>query len=606
MSCRLDQFPTKVQMATILVIENEEIILDNLLEILQLEGFQAIGANGGVMGVEQAKTYLPDLILCDIGMPELDGYGVLNVLRRDPQTAAIPIIFLTAKGERAEIRQGMNLGADDYLIKPCAIEDLLEAISSRLRKYVGLTQIFAKRQPPLPSLLPGSAYLDPLTHLPNRTLFYQQLQQILARQSLVSIGQINRGDAAIAVFCLNVNRFRTVNTSFGYHIGDRLLQELSKRLVKAIGSQATVARLGADEFGIIVTGHPQEQDLVGIAQAILVEVTAPYLLTAHKIQIQVSIGIALQHQHGSSPERLLVQAETARRWCQKQGQSGYMVYSLTMDALEVERRLIEADLSNAIAEQTASGLKPSEFQLYYQPQVHLATGRIIGVEALLRWHHPQRGMIPPKIFIPIAEEMGLIVTLGEWVLRAACAQVQSWQTLSLMPLKVAVNLSMRQFQQEKLAQRVGQILAETGLNPKLLVLELTESILMEDVGATVAVLRELKQLGVEISLDDFGTGYSSLNYLSDLPIDALKIDQTFVRQGAINSGAAAISTAIIMMAQSLQLNVIAEGVETQKQVTFLQEIGCQIMQGFLYSPPIPADEMQPLLTGDRCLQLASA
>ena len=605
MSCRLDQLPTKVQMATILVIENEEIILDNLLEILQLEGFQAIGASNGVAGIEKAKTYLPDLIVCDIGMPELDGYGVLKILRHDPETAAIPIIFLTAKGERAEIRQGMNLGADDYLIKPCPIEDLLEAVSCRLRKYAGLTQIFAKRQPPLPNLLPGSACLDPLTHLPNRPLFYQQLQQVLSKQTLFSIGQINRGEAAIAVFCLNINRFRTVNTSFGYHIGDRLLQELAKRLAKAMGNHATIARLGADEFGIIITGQPQEQDVVGIAQAILVEVTAPYLLIAHKIQIQVSIGIALQQQH-SSPERLLVQAETARRWCQKQGQSGYMVYSLTMDALEVERRLIEADLSNAIAEQTSSGLKPSEFQLYYQPQVHLATGQIIGVEALLRWHHPQRGMIPPKIFIPIAEEMGLIVTLGEWVLRAACTQVQAWQTLSLVPLKVSVNLSMRQFQQEKLAQRVAQILEETGLNPKLLVLELTESILMEDVSATVAVLRELKQLGVEISLDDFGTGYSSLNYLSDLPIDALKIDQTFVRQGAINSGAAAISTAIIMMAQSLKLNVIAEGVETQKQLTFLKEIGCQIMQGFLYSPPIPADQMQPLLTGDRCLQLASA
>ncbi len=592
-------------MATILVIEDEEIIRDNLLEILNLEGFQSIGAEHGVLGVQKAKAYLPDLILCDICMPELDGYGVLEMLRHDPTTAAIPIIFLSAKCEPTEIRRGMNLGADDYLTKPYTIVDLLEAISSRLKKCANLTQIFARQSTSLPDGSPSSAYLDPLTNLPNRILFYQQLQQCLARQASFECGKVKQDDAAVAVFCININRFRTVNTSFGYHIGDRLLQLMGQRLTAIMGDGGVVARLGADEFGIIITRRSQEQDVAGIAQAILVDVTAPYNCFDHKIQIQVSVGVALYSQQNSSPEQLLVQAETARRWCQKQGQSGYMFYSLTMDALEVERRLIEADLSNAIAHQVASGLKQTEFQLHYQPQVDLATGHIIGVEALLRWKHPRRGMIPPKIFIPIAEEMGLIVSLGEWVLQTACAQAQSWQTLSVMPLKVSVNLSVRQFQQEKLAQRVGQILSETGLNPKLLVLELTESVLMEDVGATVSVLRELKQLGVEISLDDFGTGYSSLNYLAALPIDALKIDQTFVRQGAINVGAAAISTAIITMAQSLNLSVVAEGVETQKQLTFLQGIGCQAMQGFLYSPPIPVDEMQSLLSANRHL-LASA
>ncbi len=605
MSYRLTQFPIKAQMATILVIEDEQVILDNLLEILNLEGFQSIGAEHGIVGVQKAQAYLPDLILCDVSMPELDGYGVLEALRHDPKTAAIPIIFLSAKCERTQIRQGMNLGADDYLTKPCTIADLLEAISSRLKKYATLAQIFTRKSTTLLDGLPNLAYLDPLTNLPNRTLFYQQLQQHLARQTFFRVGQANRDNAAVAVFCLNINRFRTVNTSFGYHLGDRLLQLMGQRLEQAIGDGGTLARLGADEFGIIITAQSQEQDIADIAQAILVEVTAPYVCFDHKIQVQVSIGVALCSQPNSSPEQLLVQAETARRWCQKQGQSGYMFYSLTMDALEVERRLIEADLSNAIARQVASGSKQTEFQLYYQPQVNLATGQIFGVEALLRWRHPRRGMIPPKIFIPIAEEMGLIASLGEWVLQTACAQVQSWQSLNLLPLKVSVNLSMRQFHQEKLAQRVSQILDETGLNPKLLVLELTESVLMEDVGETVSILRELKQLGVEISLDDFGTGYSSLNYLASLPIDALKIDQTFVRQGAINEGAAAISTAIITMAQSLNLSVVAEGVETQKQLTFLQKIGCQAMQGFLYSPPIPADEMQPLLTSDRRL-LASA
>jgi diguanylate cyclase len=576
-------------MATILVIEDEEIILDNLLEILELEGFSTIGAEHGAIGLQKAKSYLPDLILCDICMPELDGYGVLEALRRDPETATIPLIFLSAKGEHAEIRQGMNLGADDYLTKPCAISDLLEAVSSRLKKHATLNQVYIQQH--LSQDPPGSTHLDPLTHLLDRTLLSQHLQQA-----------ISQNQPGIAALCLNVNRFRTINTTFGHSVGDLLLQAIAQRLQDTLQFGGTIARLGADEFGVVLAGL-SEQDVAQVAQRILIAATAPYCIDGYTLHIQVSLGIAVHSALSHSSERLLVQAETARRWCQKQGQSHYLFYSLTMDTLEVERGLIESDLGKAVVEQAGNPLKQPQFQLHYQPQVNLATGQIVGVEALLRWQHPQRGMIPPKMFIPIAEELGLIVPIGEWVLRTACNQAKRWQTLSLVPLRVSVNLSMRQFRQENLAEMVGQILAETGLEPQLLVLELTETSVMQDVSATVRILRQLKRLGVEISLDDFGTGYSSLNYLNYLPIDALKIDQSFVRQGAINSSAAAISTAIITMARSLKLKVVAEGVETQNQLAFLREIGCQSIQGFLYSPPLPPEEVQPLLSADRRLQI---
>ncbi|KAM3101990.1 putative bifunctional diguanylate cyclase/phosphodiesterase [Phormidesmis sp. 146-12] len=578
-------------MATILVIEDEDIILDNLLEILELEGFQSIGAEHGAAGIAKAKAYRPDIILCDIRMPELDGYGVLEGLRQDPDTATIPVIFLSAKGDRSDVRRGMNLGADDYLTKPCAIADLLEAIQSRLKKKAVLLQTYSQSSH---SFLQSIAHTDSLTNLPSRFLLHQHLQRAMEQSNQEQSNQ----EQSIAVLCVNVNRFRTINATYGHGIGDELLQTIGQRLQKTVQSASLIARMGADEFGVVLTSVLDQQAVADVAQLILTAVTSLYSLKGHEIRVQVSIGVALHSRHAKSSEELVLRAETARRWCQKQGQSSYMFYNLTMDAVEAERRLIESDLGKA--------LEQSEFQLYYQPQVNLMTGQIVGVESLIRWCHPQRGMIPPNAFIPVAEEMGLIIPIGEWVLRTACLQAQQWQQMSLQPLQVSVNLSMRQFQQADLAQRVAQILQETGLAPELLVLELTETCLMKDVNSTIKTLRSLKKIGVEISIDDFGTGYSSLNYLNHLPIDTLKMDQTFVREATVNRGAAAISTAIMAMAQSLKLEVIAEGVETHKQLLFLREIGCQAMQGFLYSPPLPADELQPLLRTDRRLQMISA
>lgn len=584
-------------MTTILIIEDDETIRSNLLEILELEGFRAIGAENGRVGIRQAKDHLPDLILCDIQMPELDGYEVLDTLRSLPQTAAIPVIFLTAKTEYHNIRHGMNLGADDYLTKPCSVSELLGSISARLKRKAILTQEVAPASPPqvLEDLSKG-AFLDPLTSLPTRGLLYQQLHHALLHRN---------PNAIVSVLCVNIHRFHTINASFGHSTGDILLQLVAQRLNQVIrsplngtldSSQRMLARLHGDQFGIVLSDL-MEVEVSGLAQALLDTITAPYAIEGREIRLQASIGITCATESTYTPQELLTQAETAQHWCQKRGTSGYRFYNASVDAMEVERRLIEMDLSKAIEQ--------SEFQVYYQPQVDLRTGRIVGMESLVRWCHPTRGMISPGIFIPIAEELGLIVPLGEWVLRTACYHAKRWQALSLEPLRVSVNLSMRQLQQEDLLERVANILDETGLDPTLLALELTETSVMQDLDTAIATLDKLRKLGIEISIDDFGTGYSSLRSLNQLPIDCLKIDHTFVKQMNAVKGAEILTT-IIEMAKKLKLHIVAEGIETQKQLAFFRDRGCHAMQGYLYSPAIPVDQVHSLLSSDRRLQLVSA
>ena len=577
-------------MKTILVIEDDELIRNNLLEILELEGFRAISAENGRIGVQKARAYHPDLVLCDVCMPELDGYGVLETLRSNSLTSTIPIVFLTAKSEKHDMRQGMNSGADDYLVKPCSVSELLGAISSRLRKQAAFVQRYAQQQLQATATFRRGAMLDPLTNLPTRGLLYQHLHNLLASQT-------QNQPSGLAVMCLNLQRFHAINSNFGHTTGDIVLQMVTNRLCKLVQSNGFLARLNGDQFGIVLQ-DVAETELEAFVQTLLDRVTLPCVIDGNDIRFHASIGMTWTDRPQGTPQDLLTQAETAQHWCQQPGMTGYRRYDAELDALEMERRLIEMDLTKAIDR--------AEFQVYYQPQVDLKTGQIVGMESLVRWHHPTRGLVSPAVFIPIAEELGLIVPLGEWVLKTACQHAKHWQSIYLEPLRVSVNLSMRQFQQPNLPERVATILEETGLDPKLLILELTESCLMQDVQSTISTLQALKSLGIEISIDDFGTGYSSLNYLNQLPIDALKIDRTFVKQIHISEGAIAISSAIINMAKGLKLHIVAEGIETQNQLNFFRDRGCDAIQGFFYSPPIPADEMQSLLISDRRLQLVAA
>ncbi|MEO6863067.1 MAG: EAL domain-containing response regulator [Microcoleus sp.] len=397
-------------MKKILVIEDDRVIRENILKLLKAEGFDVTGAENGALGLNAAVSSLPDVILCDVMMPQLDGYGVLAALRSHPVTATVPFVFLTGKADRSEVRQGMELGADDYLTKPFTKAELVGAISSRLKKQAA---------------------------------FVEQ-QHNLRSQS------------------------------------NELLQEAADKLD----------------------------------------------------QIKTSL----------------------------------------CDALERE-----------------------EFQVYYQPQVNVQTGKIMSAEALIRWLHPEKGLISPAEFIPDAEETGFIIQLGEWVLQTACRQMQVWQNAGFSLQQVAVNLSPRQFHQPELSSRVAKILAEIGLAPSSLELELTESLMVEDAESAIATLQQLKDLGVSISIDDFGTGYSSLSYLTQYPFDVLKIDRCFISNITDGCTNAAIVKAIIEMAHSLCLEVIAEGVETEAEKDFLWRYECDAMQGYLFSPPVPAADFEKLL-----------
>ncbi|MEB3336559.1 MAG: bifunctional diguanylate cyclase/phosphodiesterase, partial [Leptolyngbyaceae bacterium] len=371
------------------------------------------------------------------------------------------------------------------------------------------------------------------------------------------------------------------------------LQAVAERLTQCVKPGDTVARLSGDEFSIILSKLSQKQEADEIAQHMVRRLSEPYRLNDQEVRIQTSIGITFYPEDDCPLDQLLNHADIAMRRAKEYSGSHYEFYSAQLDALIAEQQLLEAKLNGA--------LERGEFELYYQPQVNLVTKRIIGVEALLRWNNPELGLVYPGQFISIAEATGLIVPIGEWVLRTACIQAQIWQENSPFPMRVSVNLSGRQFKEQNLLATIANILSQTNLNPDLLVLELTETSIMEDLENTISTLEKLKAMGVQVSIDDFGIGYSSLNYLKRLPLDTLKIDQSFIRNIATDSNDAAISTAIIAMAQSLKLKVIAEGVETEEQLNFLRKHGCHGMQGFFFSHPIPAAELDKMLAEDKRL-----
>jgi diguanylate cyclase (GGDEF)-like protein len=566
-------------MTKILVIEDELTVRENLLELLEAEGFDAIGTENGRSGVQLAQESLPDLILCDVMMPELDGFGVLNAVRQNPLIAAVPFIFLTAKATKEDLRQGMNLGADDYLTKPFTRAELLSAIAARLKKQTTIADQYNTALKQTAERLNYLVHYDSLTNLPNRLLLRERLHQVLAKADY--------HNQLAAILCLNLDRFHRINETQGFTFGELLLQAVAERLTNCVSSNNTVARLNVDQFSILLNTIHHPQEAANIAQAILTTISEPFTLENQEIFITASVGIALYPQDHQDIDNLIKQANTAMYQATRQGGNNYQFYSPGMKVVSTDLLALEADLRHA--------LEREEFQVYYQPQVDLKTGKIIGAEALVRWNHPERGLVSPGVFIPLAEETGLIIALGEWVLRTACAQTKMWQTNHCSSLQIAVNLSSYQFNEPNLTQKVAGILAELSFNPKLLELELTESIIVTNTEAAIMTMNALRELGIQISIDDFGTGYSSLGYLQRFSFDTLKIDQCFVRNLTTDSKNTAIITAIIQMAHSLNLKVIAEGVETEIERDFLCQQECDAMQGYFFSRPIPAPDFERLL-----------
>jgi len=422
---------------------------------------------------------------------------------------------------------------------------------------------------------------DSLTGLPNRLQFLR----------LVTKGLAHTGYAKqhIAVLSLDLDGFKLINDTLGYRVGDQLLKGVAARLTQCLGKGHMLARHGGDEFTILLEGASSSEQVARLAQEIIGIVAPAFKLADREIFITTSIGIALYPQDAGDAGSLIKNADAAMSRAKQQGKNVYQFYSADMNTIAYERLVLENSLRKALARE--------EIVSFYQPQVELATGEIVGVEALARWKHPDLGLVSPTQFISIAEETGLIVPIGDWMLRRTCTQVKAWHDWALPTVKLTVNLSARQLKQPNLVEMVSRTLQETGLNPKHLDLELTESILMQDTELNVETLRELKLLGIHLSIDDFGTGYSSLSYLTRFPIDTLKIDQTFIRDITTSHDAEVIVTAIIAMAHALKMKVIAEGVENEAQLTLLRELGCHETQGFVHSQPLPAAEMEELLRG---------
>ncbi|OUQ89037.1 PAS domain S-box protein [Brevibacillus brevis] len=492
---------------------------------------------------------------------------------RDIFAYAIQHAFSTRKEYMVECR--INTQRNDVIWTESKINPIMDE-EGNVTKLLLITRDVTDRKQS-EETIHHLAYHDALTDLPNRRMYVQQLSKEMM--------QAKRFQSSLAVLFLDLDRFKDVNDSFGHDVGDMLLIEASKRLQACLKPGDVVARLGGDEFTIMQNQLQDRNEATALAEQIMYQLQRPFEMDGHVFNVSCSIGIALYPQDGDNPEDLLKRADTALYTVKSRGKNGYDFFDPTMEAKSLERILMENEMRKAIEQE--------QFQIYYQPKIDIATSAMTGMEALVRWVHPELGIIPPNRFIPIAEETGMILALGEWILKQACQQNKNWHDQGYT-LKVSVNLSARQIYQKDLVEMIKDILQETKLSPHWLELEITESIFVKMEEAT-AVLQQIRDIGIQISIDDFGTGYSSFSYIKSLPVDTIKIDASFIRDIHHNQESQAIVKAIVTIAQSLNMNVIAEGIELHDQVAALKENGCDHGQGYLFSKPLPTDDFDQLL-----------
>jgi len=532
---------------------------------------------------------------------------VYRIFGRDPgelsATSAVPLEIVHPEDKQlvdefinAAQHRGEDFNVDFRIVLPDGSTryvhgqgEVLHDPAGRVVKLAGTVQDISARKL-AEKQIEYLALHDGLTGLPNPRLFRDEVTK--------AITEAVRFETMLATLFLDLDRFKNVNDSLGHGIGDLLLKEVAERVTHCLrkgdavsrepeASQENVlARLGGDEFTVLLTTLRHAEDAARVAQRILDALASPFRIEGHEIFTSASIGIAVFPDDGGDVETLLKNADTAMYSAKEEGRKNYKFFAEEMNKTAKAKLSLESDLHNA--------LRQNEFILHYQPQIEVASRKIVGVEALIRWQHPKRGLVPPLEFIPLAEERGLIIPIGEWVLRSACAQGSAWQKAGLGRITVAVNMASPSFRQMDLMAVVADALEKSGLEPGFLELEVTESVMMHDIEAVLTTLKKLKGIGIHLSIDDFGTGYSSLSYLQRFPLDALKIDRSFVNNIDKPEGSA-IAFAIMALAKSLNLKVIAEGVETEHQVRILHEHGCEFMQGFLFSRPVTADEITRLL-----------
>jgi len=462
-----------------------------------------------------------------------------------------------------------------------AIEDSAAPIHDRSGRVIGAVIVFhdVSAARAMSIQMTHTAHHDVVTGLPNRLLLNDRITQ--------SISMALRQSRPFAVLFLDLDHFKTVNDSLGHAGGDELLRSVSKRLFSCVRASDTVSRQGGDEFAVLLPEITHAEDAATCAAKILIALNAPYTIGARTVHVGASIGISLYPRDGADSETLLKSADMAMYHAKERGRGNFQFFEAAMNLRAVQRQSVESELRR--------GLKNQEFLLHYQPKVNLDTGDITGVEALIRWRQPDGTLVSPSEFVHIAEDCGLIVPIGRWAMREACKQARAWQDAGLRHLRMAVNVSAVEFREKGFVENVRQILSDTGLRAHYLVLELTERVLMENAKSTALVLEELKTMGVQLAVDDFGTGYSSLSYLRQFPIDVLKIDQSFIQQISSNLDDSTIISAIIGMGRNLHHIVIAEGIETREQITYLQSQHCEEGQGYFLSPPVGAVQFGQLL-----------
>jgi diguanylate cyclase (GGDEF)-like protein len=570
------------------------------------DAFDVVTAESGEEALRKVLSQQFAVILLDVNMPGMDGFETAEIIHSHPRSASIPIIFITAHyADEINRLKGYQKGAVDYLFTPIIPQILQNKVAvfvDLARKSLQLQQqthelaelnrdmqvqqmqdlkrinaaleseIIERRQ--AEERAHGLATRDPLTGLLNRRSLVEHLEH--------SVASASRYERGLAVLFLDMDRFKTINDTLGHDVGDELLIQVAARIKTAVRESDMVARFGGDEFVVLMEALPAYPDAAEVAKKIIQANTTPYNIGTHCLKTSISIGIALFPQDGTTVQALMKNADMAMYHAKQNHRGGCQFFHEELNARLLERTRLENDLQMA--------LERNEFELYYQPKVEIASGRVAGVEALLRWHHPRSGLLSASQFISEGSDSAQLIAIGEWVISAACAQAKRWLDAgsSFPKLPIAVNVAIPQIHAE-LPGAIAKALKKHGIPPSCLQLEITESLLIRDLEKATSVLREISESGITIAIDDFGTGYSSLSVLKALPIDILKIDQSFVRDLGKNLGDTAIVAAIVNMARALALRVVAEGVENEEQLAILRSLGCDEYQGFYYSEPQPAD-----------------
>ena len=562
-------------MQKVLVIEGPSARRTALVSHLESEDFLVDTADDGPSGIKAGRQHRPDVILCCWHTSGLNGHQVLEAIRQDGELQLTPFVLLTSETERSHTRRAMELGADDCLIRPVSNAEISNTLAARINRQLATSELYVTTLRNTAEQINRLAHYDSLTDLPNYRLLHQRLSQ--------AIVTAHNSHQTLAFMSVSLDRLRLVNTVMGYPAGDELLKAASRRLQSCLPSGATLARLTANQFAVVLPNLERPQQARETADELMDALSRPFSIPGQEIFVTTSIGVAFLLHQSEDIYTLLRQADAALEYAKKQKSNYCQFYRSDMPVVFSDQIAMETWLRYA--------LERSEFEVYYQPQLNLSSGNIEGSEALIRWCHPEHGYISPAKFVPRAEETGLIVPIGQWVLETACAQAKRWLDMNLGMHYVSINLSSVQFNQPNLIDQIKNTLASSGLTANQLELEVTETALMQDAESAIAILTELKALGIRIAIDDFGTGYSSLSYLKQLPIDTLKIDNCFVRGAVHDLKNQAILQSTIELAHRLDLKVVAEGVETPEEQALLSQYQCDYLQGFWVGRPMVAAEM---------------